>query len=220
MIRIQLPAYFILLMTGFFISINSCSYKHYKGFEKVSDTEISLPQVFDPEFKKANYLTHLEVFGNQLSGITIIKKAVQTNTFHVVFMSQIGLKYFDLEIAMDQEADDFRMNYIMESLNRNFIINALKSDFELLFVKFKNDAQLQMYQHPLKDLREITINDGNTLASYIIDNKDVSSISLKKGSSDLASIIIKEFNTLYPRKFEMINKEARLKMIMNEIILE
>jgi hypothetical protein len=108
----------------------------------------------------------------------------------------------------------------MESMNRDFIINALKADFELLFVKFNNDAQLQMYQHPQKEIKEIIISDGKNLASYIIDKKDVQSISLKKGSSDLASITIKEFNTMYPRKFEMINKRARMKMIMNEIILE
>jgi hypothetical protein len=218
--QLQLPAYLILLMIGFFLSINSCSYKHYKGFTKVIATEISLPVIFDPTFKKANYLTHLEVFGNQLSGITIIKKAEQTNTFHVVFMSQIGIKYFDLEIAMDEEAEGFKMNYIMESLNRDFIVDALKADFELLFAKFNNDAQLQIYQHPQKEIKEIIISDGKNLASYIIDKKNVQSISLKKGSSDHASIIIKEFNTIYPRKFEMTNKKARLKMIMSEIILE
>lgn len=200
--------------------LNSCSYKHYKGFEKVVTTGIALPDIFDSTFKKANYLTHFEVFGNELSGITIIKKVEQTNTYHVVFISQIGLKYFDLEMTIDQEADGFKINYIMESLNRDFIVNALKDDFELLFIKKSNNRQIQLYQHPEKETREITVSHGKEITSYLIENELVRSVSLIKGLSNLASININKFNTNYPQKFEMINKKARLKTIMNEIILE
>lgn len=218
--RLKLPAYFILFILGLTISLTSCSYKHYKGFKKIVTTGIALPDIFDSTFKKANYLTYFEVFGNELSGITIIKKVEQTNTYHVVFISQIGLKYFDLEMTMDQEANGFKMNYIMESLNRDFIVNALKDDFELLFIKKSNNRQIQLYQHPEKETREITVSHGKEITSYLIENELVRSVSLIKGLSNLASININKFNTNYPQKFEMINKKARLKTIMNEIVLE
>lgn len=222
--RFKKRTYYILLpafsLLSLFMILSSCSYKHYEGFEKVEISEITLPYLFEPAFSKANYLTYFDVLGNQLSGITIIKRNLQSNTFHVVFMSQLGLKYFDLEMDMEDESNGFRLNYILESLNRDFIIDALANDLKLLFVKFKKDSNLQLYKHPKENTNEITINDGKKLASYIIKNNEVQYISFKKGSSNIASIFIKEFNTIYPQKLEMINKKAHLKIIMNEINLE
>lgn len=209
-----------LLLTGVifsFLSLNSCSYKHYKGFNKIPSVNTSFPLIFDTIFSKATYLTDFEVFGNQLSGITIIKKPALSTTFHVVFMSQIGLKYFDIEIALDKQDDWFRVNYIMESLNREFIVNALQADFGLLFAKFPENAQVQWYQHPEMDKKEVTVSYLKEIASYILDNQEVTEAILRKATSVTASIILSKSKTNYPSSLEIENKKARLKISLKEI---
>lgn len=217
------PPFFLLPIIAFFglfVGLSSCSYKHYRGFEKIKSAEITWPKVFDSSFHKATYLTDFEVFGNQLSGITIIKKVEQTSVYHVVFISQIGLKYFDLEIAMDKQMDWFNVNYIMESLNREFIISALKNDLELLFVKQSMNAMLQLYQNPENKMKEITVKDGKNISSYLLENDLVSSITLRKRSAVIASIILNNDTGIYPKKIKISNRKARLKIILREIEIQ
>lgn len=213
----QLSNLILIGILSLFIGLSSCSYKHYKGLEKVSTSHDSLPFIFDTSFKTTTYLTDFEVFGNRLSGLTIIKKVELTNTFHVVFMSQIGLKYFDLEIAMDKESDWFRMNYIMESLNRDFIINALQTDFELLFTKYPKIKQIQLFQHPGKDIQEFIIRNDKEVSSYFFENLQLSSISLRKGSSFAASMKILEIKEDHPTHIYINNRKPRLKIVLKEI---
>jgi len=211
---------YIILMLGFvvlFSGLTSCTYHHYKGLEK-SSTAISIPNIFDSSFQKATYITDLEVFGNELGGITIIKKVEQSNTFHVVFMSQIGLKYFDLEIAIEKDTNWFSINYIMESLNRDFILTALQTDFELLFSKFPSGAQKQFYKHPEKDIREVIIlKNGKEVTSYLFENRQVPLISLLKGSSVIASVKILETKANHPTHININHRKARLKIVLKEI---
>jgi len=213
--------FYIILMLGFvvlFSGLTSCTYHHYKGLEK-SSTAISIPNIFDSSFQKATYITDLEVFGNELGGITIIKKVEQSNTFHVVFMSQIGLKYFDLEIAMEKDTNWFSINYIMESLNRDFILTALQTDFELLFSKFPSGAQKQFYKHPEEKLIEMVVKYENTMSFYAADDSKVRSISQRKGNATRAAILISAYGQSQPTQFMIHNKKARLQMSFREIDL-
>lgn len=203
----------IISLFWFITSLPSCAYKHYKGLEKVSSNNLNLPLTFDTLFQKATYITDFVVVRNQLSGITIIKKVKRTNTFHVVFMSQIGLKYFDMTIAIDKETDWFNINYMMNSLDREFIIEALKMDFGLLFNKTGSE-NLEFYQHPESSMQEIIARNDEKTASYIYKNDQIHSIHLRKGKSVFASIRIPEYDSDYPNKVMIENKKARLKMVM------
>ena len=136
------------------VNLSSCSYKHYKGFQLVSNADVHLPTVFDSTFNKATYLTTFKIFKSDLSGITVIKKVKKTNTFHVVFMSQIGLKYFDLVVKMGKPTDWFKVNYIMESLNKEFIVKVLQS--------------LLAEGIPVRDIRTI----AETLAEHAVLSQD------------------------------------------------
>ncbi len=212
----------LLLCTVFIVltmSLSSCSYKHYKGFQLVSDADVRLPDVFDSTFNKTTYLTRLKVFKHELSGITIIKKIKKTNTFHVVFMSQIGLKYFDLVVKMGKPVDWFKINYIMESLNKEFIVKALQTDFQLLFAKYPDTIELQLYQHPENASKEITVANNKEVSSYLInpETQKISLIELKKGTSTQATISLEPYSSNHPPGFKIDNKKARIQLEFNEI---
>ena len=76
------------------------------------------------------YKTNITVYGNELTGIFIAKKINET-THRVVFTTEFGNKLFDFEIS----ESDFKVNSIVDDLNRKIIVNTLKSDFRLLLRK-------------------------------------------------------------------------------------
>lgn len=209
------PFLVIWIMIWCMTGIQSCSYNHFKGFEKVSRENILIPATFDTSFRKATYITDFIIAGNQLSGITIIKNMPNTNTFHIVFMSQIGLKYFDISIASEKNKDWFAVNYLMKSLDRDFIVEALKKDFALLLTS--NDHKyLEFFQDPLAGRQEIISRNGKEVVSYLIEEDNLSTISSMKGKSTVTSIRITEYSEGYPKVIIINDKKARLAMSLSE----
>ncbi len=78
------------------------------------------------------YKCQMEVYGNNISGIIIIKK-INKNTHRVVLTTDFGNKMIDFEIS----DNDFKLNYVLPDLDKKMVINFLKNDFqELLRQKY------------------------------------------------------------------------------------
>jgi len=78
------------------------------------------------------YKCQMEVYGNDISGILIIKK-ISDSTHRVVMTSDFGNKMIDFEIS----ENDFKLNYVLPDLDKKMVINFLKNDFrELLKQKY------------------------------------------------------------------------------------
>jgi len=110
----------------------SCAtHKIVKDYTSVSskDTIFNNPYFANPAIDYV-YKTNITVYGNELTGIFIAKK-INDTTHRVVFTTEFGNKLFDFEIA----ENDFKVNSIVDDLNRKIIINTLKSDFRLLLRK-------------------------------------------------------------------------------------
>lgn len=85
------------------------------------------------------YKANISVYGNDLSGIFIAKK-INDTTHRVVFTTEFGNKLLDFEIS----PTDFKVNSIVEELNRKILINTLKTDFRLLLkAGFSVDRQFE-----------------------------------------------------------------------------
>ena len=76
------------------------------------------------------YKANITVYGNELTGIFIAKKINET-THRVVFTTEFGNKLIDFEIS----ENNFKVNSIVDELNRKMLINTLKTDFRLLLRK-------------------------------------------------------------------------------------
>lgn len=77
------------------------------------------------------YKCQMEVYGNDISGILIIKKISET-THRIVMTSDFGNKIIDFEIG---ENDYFKLNYVLADLDKKMVINFLKNDFQELLRK-------------------------------------------------------------------------------------
>ncbi len=111
------------------------------------------------------YKANISVYDNELTGIFIAKKINET-THRVVFTTEFGNKLLDFEIS----DTDFKINSIVEELNRKILINTLKNDFRLLL---KNDFVVaEKYENATNRVyKNIDGKKDIYLFSSIIDGK-------------------------------------------------
>ncbi|NQU34362.1 MAG: hypothetical protein HQ521_14115 [Bacteroidetes bacterium] len=148
------------------IIISSCS---IRGYEPISNSETNktlAPYVFGDEFKKAVYKTNINIYSNNLTGITLIKKI--DSAYRVVSMSELGIKYMDIEFPFDRQKSA-KVHYIMESLNRKMLVNMFIKDFSLLFYP------------PEISHSHIMVNENNP-DNLLIENKNLVYIFNSEGT--------------------------------------
>lgn len=136
---------FLTISALSFLLLTSCSLKITEGFMNIpiSNSEGSIangienPYFSNPEIDYV-YKAKIEVYSKNFGGILIVKKT-GTESHRVVFTTEFGSKLFDFQF----EGDTFTKNYVVEEMDRKFIINILKDDFRLL-VKEKAEI-LELY---------------------------------------------------------------------------
>ena len=147
------------------------------------------------------YKANISVYGNELSGIFIVKKINET-THRVVFTTEFGNKLLDFEIS----DSDFKINFIIEDLNRKILINTLKKDFKLLlrnkfYIKkqFENDVFKVYVIEDGKNFDYIYITKSNEKPSKIVlasKRKIYISIVYTSENNSFANSIIIQHNAI------------------------
>ena len=97
---------------------------------QVAAGDITGLQKFKPAFTVALYNTQVDVVGNHLSGLLLIKKMPDSST-RMVFSNEMGFKYFDFEFAAD---GNFKVYSIIKQMNRKAVLKTLRKDFELILM--------------------------------------------------------------------------------------
>ena len=122
--------------------LSSCSSLNVvKGYNPVvlKKNIFEVPYFSNPEMDYV-YKANITIYGNELSGIFIAKK-INDTTHRVVFTTEFGNKLLDFEIS----ETDFKVNSIVEELDRKILVNTLKDDFRLLL---KNSHKIkQQYEN-------------------------------------------------------------------------
>jgi hypothetical protein len=128
--------------------------------------EVSQIEVDNPYFSNTYidyiYKAKIDVYGRKFGGILIIKK-IDENSHRVVFTTEFGNKLFDFLF----ENDTVINNFVIEELDKIFIVNTLQNDFKLL-VSQKNKV-LNQFDSGLEDVYK-TINDKQ-FNFYFINKK-------------------------------------------------
>ncbi len=110
------------------IAFTSCSLKTTEGLRQV---HFSKMQVENPYFSNSEidyvYKAKIEIYGKNFGGILILKKIGPEN-HRIVFTTEFGSKLFDFQF----EDDTFTKHFMVEDLDKKFIVNILKDDFKLL----------------------------------------------------------------------------------------
>lgn len=109
-----------------FIACGSYSKKHDFQIVKSLNSHIR-NSYFSDETKDYVYKANITVYDNDFSGIFIVKKIDEAN-YRIVFTTEIGNKVFNFSFINDT----FKVNNIIEDMNKALLINILKKDFSAL----------------------------------------------------------------------------------------
>jgi hypothetical protein len=117
-----------LLISAFFCLFISC--KSYQVKDAIF-VDNSLQFVQNQYFSDASldyvYKTHIEIYGNKMGGIFIAKRI--NDTIHrMVLTTDFGNKLLDCEVS----ENSFKVNFIIDNLDKKIIINTLRDDFRTL----------------------------------------------------------------------------------------
>lgn len=121
-----------LLISCLCLLFTACaSYPKKNNFQvrDTSEKEISLPY-FSSEAKDYVYKANIEVYGNTLSGLFIVKK-LGIGNHRIVFTTEMGKTIFDFSFLNNA----FTVNYIIDDIDKSILINILKRDFQVLIQK-------------------------------------------------------------------------------------
>jgi hypothetical protein len=117
-----------LILSSCLLIMLACSPVH-KQMQSAS-ADISQLQKFKPAFTVALYNTTVDVVGNHLSGLLLIKKMPDSST-RMVFSNEMGFTFFDFEFASDGK---FKVYSITKQLNKRSVIKTLQNDFALILM--------------------------------------------------------------------------------------
>ena len=127
------------------------------------------PYFSNPEIDYV-YKANINVYGNELSGILIAKK-INDTTHRVVFTTEFGNKLLDFEIS----ELNFKINSIVDELNKKILISTLKKDFRLIL---RSDYLIKEQ-----------LEDGNSKVYKSSDGKNFNYLYINKFDGKLYKII-------------------------------
>jgi hypothetical protein len=125
-----------LLSGSLLVLMFGCS-SAYRDLQPVSAPAAALDK-FKPAFSVALYNTQVDVVGNHLSGILLIKK-MPDSSIRLVFSNQVGFKFFDFAYLPD---GSFKVYSIIDQMNKKAVIKTLRKDFELLLMNNLDSSKL------------------------------------------------------------------------------
>ncbi|WP_313112035.1 hypothetical protein [Aequorivita sediminis] len=127
---------FLVISLSLVFSLTSCSLKTTEGLRPIDLNEVAkLNKVVEnqyfsnPEIDYV-YKAKIKVYNKNFGGILIVKKIGPIN-HRVVFTTEFGSKLLDFQF----DGDKFTKNFIVEDLDKEFIINILRDDFKLLITE-------------------------------------------------------------------------------------
>jgi len=121
-----------LILSSGVLFVSGCSPAHIKM--QSSTTDVNLLKKFKPNFTVALYNTTVDVVGNHLSGLLLIKKMPDSST-RMVFSNEMGFSFFDFEFGTD---GSFKVYSIIKKMNKKSVIKTLQHDFELVLMNTLN----------------------------------------------------------------------------------
>lgn len=124
-----------LILSSCLLLLLSCSPLHKQMQSATAD--VRLLQKFKPAFTVALYNTTVDVVGNHLSGLLLIKKMPDSST-RMVFSNEMGLTFFDFEFGVN---GSFKVYSIIKKMNRKSVIKTLRHDFELILMNTLDDSK-------------------------------------------------------------------------------
>lgn len=200
-----------LIINLLLVLLISCKSYKIEGATKIESKQINFQNNYfsNPEMDYV-YKAHIEVYGNDLSGLFVVKK-INYSVYRVVLTTDFGNKLLDFELS----ETDFKVNYIIDDLNKKIIINTLRKDFGLLLKR--NHIVNEVFENTEYEIfKSIDENRTNYLYKSKRD-KSFSKLVNTSKSKEKVTISFLPKNTTFAESILIQHYNIKLKIELNQI---
>ena len=185
---------YLLLSSFLFIGCSSA----YRNLQKTSG-DIHAIEKFRPSFNVAVYKTEVNVIGNYLSGLLLIKKMPDSST-RIVFSNEMGFKFFDFEFSKN---GNFKIYQVIKQINRKAVIKTLQKDFELVLMEPLDFSHA--YLRTANELKYFIFPRVKGFNYYITDTTVGTLIKMERASKrkPVVTVISKNYNNGMPDSIDI-----------------
>jgi len=120
-----------LLLSSVFVVLSACAYSKFAHPAKSEPIVISsdnLEPLVPMDGSSIKFRASIDVLNRHFSGIIIVKQI--DSTVHFVFITELGMKMFDLEVRNRH----LEPVYVFEPLNKPGLVALLCKDFEIMLL--------------------------------------------------------------------------------------
>ncbi|WP_300602563.1 hypothetical protein [Niabella sp.] len=154
----------------------SCAPAVYKKLQPAAG-DTGCIAAFKPHIRRALYQASVDVAGNHLSGLLLIKQMPDSST-RIVFTNEAGFSFFDFEFS---HTNGFFVHSIISKMDKEAVRKTLRKDFELLLMDVVDTATVSSVF--LKGAeRYNAFYAGEDVYYYITDTQCAQLIRMERGS--------------------------------------
>lgn len=199
-----------LLSSICFFCFVSCA-----SFPKKNDLveeQINTVQVYNAYFSNTTkdyvYKADLQFYKKKFSGIIIIKK-ISEHEHRLVFATEMGNKIFDFSFYKSK----FKVNYVLEDMNKKVILNILQRDFRTLLKEY--NTSIQTYSRKDVKVKETEIMDKRHF--YFYENVGLTKIVRESKGKEKVIYHFSEIKDNIAQRILIEHKNIQLKIHLKGI---
>jgi len=199
---------YLLISLSVLVLVSCGSYPKKQNLQLV---EPSVSIIKNPYFSNADkdyvYKANIDVYDNSFGGIFIVKK-ISEKQHRIVFTTEMGNKLFDFSF----NSDDFKVNSILEELDRKILINILEKDFRVLIKE-----NLRITETYTLAEQQVYKTEINKKPHYYYKNQHLDKIVTAKGGKEKITFTFSKISDNIAKEIEVKHNDIKLKINLKSI---
>jgi hypothetical protein len=197
-----------LLISTFFALFISCKSYQIKDAVSIDNSfQFVQNQFFSDPSLDYVYKTHIEIYGNKMGGIFIAKR-VNDSIHRMVLTTDFGNKLLDFEIS----ENSFKVNYIIDNLDKQIIIKTLRDDFRTLL-----QVNNKVFKSFVKGNEKIYQTENNSYYFVDKDSNNLTQIIKTNKRKEKVNIAFRSINPTFAEYISIKHYNIKLKLEFNQI---
>lgn len=203
---------FLLLFSAFsfVFLLNSCKTFQPEGIEKAPEFSEVKNLYFSSKETDYIYKGQIEIYGNNISGLLIIKK-ISDDAHRVVMTTDFGNKLLDFEIS----EETFKVNYITPDMDRETVKRFLEKDFRML-VREDYTVQTQLLNSTSDIYKSVSGKDAFYLY-FDRNSKLLTKIIHTENNKEKINFSFDSKTAIFADAIELLHRDIKLKISLNAI---
>ncbi|MFL0353015.1 hypothetical protein [Xanthomarina sp. GH4-25] len=198
-----------LLISICLLLVSCASYPKKQHFQLDNSVSKSIENpYFSDETKDYIYKASIDVYDKHFGGLLIIKK-INEQEHRVVFTTEMGNKLFDFSFF----EDDFKVNFILDELNKKILINILKKDFKVLITEKINVTN--RFSEADNHIFETIIY--NKKHYYYFNENQLSHVIRTKNGKENVQFLFTEISTNFANQISIKHNNIKLQITLKSI---